>query len=1087
MKNSVSKSVLGIVLTGILFTAAIAWFGLRSHKNAAATPEAAPVTETKTAPAKPTTTAKPAAEPAKVAAVRSASENISLAVIPISLTNIIDDAESAWFRNDTGMKTLPADAQVYGGIEFWLQGAIHLQGLATRDDQHKKFRTNITVPLDETNFADGKISVSERGKNIACIYLLAGTRYSTQTGEKFADVLWHYADGTASRSELRYNVHLRDWWRSPYEDPARLPNELTKVAWQGLHPARKTGSIRLYRVAFINPHPEKTIHSLEFASALARPSLFVAALTLDPLMPGARSDNLTSDEMPDPEMKNHLQLLVMDNEGHPLPNSKIAVITHSKENSYLNRKFTTDDTGSAQVGYPDTGLETLDVSAEHDGFSGRKMLWDVSGGDSVPGSYTLKLGAEVKIGGIVVNEEGNPVPDAEIRLYRFWRGSDDGPDKKGEQAAFSSQTQKTDDQGRWQAGGLPATLMGNIGFEIKHPDYMSASDNIGDNSTSEKQLRDGTYKTVLKHGLMVRGRVVDGSGNPVAAAAVAFGRRYFSDRQQTSSDAEGKFSFNNIKDGEGLFSVTAKGYAAASKTIVVSPETPEIIFQLKPGNSLHGHVQDESGLPVANAQVGLENNGMDSAENAYDFSANTDNNGDFTWDGAPNDTLTLYVFRDGFEAKRDAKVSSSQDNIITLRHSRTLQGFVLDADTEQPVTKFTIRTGKASDSGEDVYGIIRYKSFTAADGKFSMPMEEEEDNAVLVMADGYSDKVEKFPDSTDKTIQVVARLKPAASLSGVVLAPDGSPAPGVTVATGSDSGVRHYVQLSGGRLRSYDSQTKVATTDDQGRFKLGSTPDDGIVVAAGELGFARAPLAEVKSSATITLQPWGRIEGTLHSGGQPAAGKDLLFNLDIPGIGTDFNGFKSTTDDHGKFTMEQIPPGDGKIVRLIQTTKNSWSHSDAKDVTVKPGETTQVTLGDDGALVTGRYRYSFQPTNEAPLQLEGSLSLQVDMPPVPKFNSPAEAQAFFKTPEWQAAQKRQKYYTAELKPDGTFTAENVIPGTYILNIFARVGGNQAWRNPPVAQGNTQFTVPDSFTPSQPVDAGEVQLNPPPQSNATLPN
>jgi hypothetical protein len=38
-----------------------------------------------------------------------------------------------------------------------------------------------------------------------------------------------------------------------------------------------------------------------------------------------------------------------------------------------------------------------------------------------------------------------------------------------------------------------------------------------------------------------------------------------------------------------------------------------------------------------------------------------------------------------------------------------------------------------------------------------------------------------------------------------------------------------------------------------------------------------------------------------------------------------------------------------------------------------------------------------------------------------------------------------------------------------------------WEHPPVAQGNTQFTVPDSFSPSQPIDIGEVQLTPPPNS------
>ena len=89
----------------------------------------------------------------------------------------------------------------------------------------------------------------------------------------------------------------------------------------------------------------------------------------------------------------------------------------------------------------------------------------------------------------------------------------------------------------------------------------------------------------------------------------------------------------------------------------------------------------------------------------------------------------------------------------------------------------------------------------------------------------------------------------------------------------------------------------------------------------------------------------------------------------------------------------------------------------------------------------------------------------------------AEAQAVFKTPEWQAAAKQQKFYTVEVKPDGTFNAENVVPGNYTLNFTARAGGQRPWEHPPIAQGSAPVTVPDSFSPSQPVDAGEIPLNP----------
>jgi uncharacterized GH25 family protein len=1067
MKNSISKPVLMFIVAGIVLVIAALWFGHNQSKKreemaaaaaVAGQTAANPVSTNKRAPETETTDSLPP-------------------VVPISLTNVLDEVEKNLAQTDTSIQALPVGTQVYGGIEFWLQGMIHLQGVATRDDENKNFRTRIIVPLDQTNFADGAAEVTHRGSNIATIYLLGGARYSSRKeGEKFADVILHYDDGSTSRNEVKYNVHLRDWWRFPYEEPAQLPNAFTKVAWKRPYPTPRGHSLRLYRMALINPHPEKVIRSIEFASTMARSSLFVSALTLDPLGMGARPDDLTSQEMADPELNGQLQLFVQDTEGHPLADARISSSFRSVSGSSSGQKYTTDSTGMALVRFPDNGLETLDVSAEHDDYSGRKMLWDLPAGDTVPASYTLKLGSEVKIGGLVVDNGGNPIPGAEVSLYRFWSGSDNAPDKKGEQPSFSNQNQTTDDQGRWQAKGLPPQLLDHIMFDVKHPDFVSTNLNVTANAAIEKQLRDGTLKIVLLRGLEVHGHVVDDGDNPVSGATVWAGRKFYRDRQQTQSDDQGRFSFRNVKDGDTLFSVMAKDHSPDSKTVNVHADMSEVVFKLKPGSMIRAHVQDESGQPVADAQVGLEGSPGEAAYDAYQFSANTDSQGNFTWDSAPGEPMPFYIYHAGFEAKRGVKLAPNQDNTVTMHPSRKLQGQVLDDNTGQAVTNFTVRTGTARPDNSDVYGVIRNHEFSAADGRFTITMDEESDNAIFVTAGGYADKVQKMPDAQNGIVRMVVRLKPSAGLSGVVLAPDGSPAPGVNVAV-SAGGLNSNIQLSGGRLRSYDSRSRMTTTDAEGHFNIPSAPDDGTVVAAGEPGFARAPLAEVRSSGTITLQPWGRIDGTLKIGGQPGVGKDLLFTLSIPGISMDFNGYKSTTDDQGQFTMETIPPGDGAIVRLIQNSPNSWTYSDSTPVTVKPGETTHVTLGDNGATLVGRIRFDNPPTNDVALSYQGNVSGQ--MPQMPHFTSPAEAHAYFNTPEYQALMRLHKNYAIEMNPDGSFTVEAVVPGTYSLNIFARVNGGNSWMQPPLAQGSTTVTVPDSFSPASPIDIGEVVLVPTP--------
>jgi len=1075
MKNSISKPVLAMVAAGLALIVAFLWFGpyTRTKKDE---PAPSPIVAGQS-------TANPAS-PSAPAPVSSAAEPVDglPAVIPISLTNVITAAENNVAQFDPPMRSLPHGTQVYGGIEFWLQGMIDLQGSAARDQQSLNFRIRVNVPLDETNLVNGETTITRQGSNIACAYVLGATRFSSpQSGEKVADVLWHYVDGSTSRHEIKYNVEVRDWWRTPYEDPAQLPNAFTKVAWIGPNPESKGRTLRLYRVALVNPHPEKVIASLEFASAMARPSLFVMALTLDPLLPGMRPDNLTSAEGTDPELGGQIQLFVQDTEGHPLGDAQVTAVAKTASAGSIGPKYRTDNNGLALVRYPDSGLESLEVSASHDDYGSRKMVWDIKAGDTVPATYTLKLDAGVNIGGTVVDESNSPIAEAKISLNRFWSGGDE-MNKKGEQADYASKTIATDTQGQWQATGLPVELLDHIMFDVKHPDFIGTNVTVGANATTEKQLREGKHKIVLHRGLEVRGRVVDESDQPVAGATVWAGRKYYRDRQQTQSDDQGRFAFHSVNNGDTLFSVMAKGHGPDSRNVHVQADMSEIIFKLKPGSVLHAHVQDDSSLPVSNARVGLEGNPGETAYDAYEFSANTDSEGNFSWDSAPDEPTPFYIFHDGFEAKRGVKLAPNQDNTVTLRRSRQVQGQVLDADTEQPVTKFSVRTGhRQAANSENLYGVIKNQSFSAPDGRFTMTLDEENDDAIAVYSDDYSLQVQSFPEAQNGIVSLTVRLKPSAALRGVVTAPDGTPLPGVSVAIAPD-GPSGGIQLQGTHLSSWNPGSKVSITDSQGQFTLGSPPETGgMVVAVGELGFASASVEQVRANPTVVLLLYGRIEGTLKSGGQPAAGRDLLYTLGISGVNADFNSYKSTTDDQGRFAMEKIPPGEGAIVHLIPTSPNSWSWSDSTAVTVQPGQTTHVTLGDTGAVLKGTVRFETPPADGDHPSIQGTLSAQ--MPNMPSFNSSAEAQAFFSSPEWKALSKLRKTYAFVINPDGSFAVDDVVPGTYSLNISARKSGDQIWSHPPIAQGQTTVTVPDSANPFSPIYIGETVL----KSTAPMPS
>jgi hypothetical protein len=224
-------------------------------------------------------------------------------------------------------------------------------------------------------------------------------------------------------------------------------------------------------------------------------------------------------------------------------------------------------------------------------------------------------------------------------------------------------------------------LLDHIGFDVKHAGFISTNFTVGADSATEKQLREGTQKTMLQRGLAVSGRVVDDNNRPVSGATIWAGRKFYRDRQQTTSDSQGHFTFDNVKGGDTLFSVMVKGHSPDSKTVNVQPGMEEIVFQLKAGNTISAHVQDESGTALADCRVSLEGRPGDPAYDAYDFSARTDSQGNFSWDSAPDQPMPFYIGHDGFEQKRGIKLAPNQQNTVTLRRSRQLQGLVLDATT----------------------------------------------------------------------------------------------------------------------------------------------------------------------------------------------------------------------------------------------------------------------------------------------------------------------------------------------------------------------------------------------------------------------
>jgi hypothetical protein len=172
---------------------------------------------------------------------------------------------------------------------------------------------------------------------------------------------------------------------------------------------------------------------------------------------------------------------------------------------------------------------------------------------------------------------------------------------------------------------------------------------------------------VLLAGISITGRVLDVADNPIANATVWTGQRFTANRQKTTTDNAGKFKLGSVEEGPVLFSFSADGYAADSKTITISPGMNEIIMRLKPGHSIRGIVQDESGQPISGARVTLEDNNQPNGNEAFEFSATTGDDGRFEWKSAPNERKRFYLGKQGYEQLRNKRAIGCQRAL----HDRT--------------------------------------------------------------------------------------------------------------------------------------------------------------------------------------------------------------------------------------------------------------------------------------------------------------------------------------------------------------------------------------------------------------------------------
>jgi RNA polymerase sigma factor (sigma-70 family) len=741
-----------------------------------------------------------------------------------------------------------------------------------------------------------------------------------------------------------------------------------------------------------------------------------------------------------------LQIISADN-NKPVPNVELDYWVWLAGEVSHRKPLMTTRFGRCEVPVPRDTITRLILVSQADGFADTRLEWNPERGAIIPEAYTLKLARAFTIGGQVVDPDDKPVAGAQVG---FNNESNPAGETFPESRNFGWPfwiVATTDAEGRWQINRLAKETVRTLYGSASHSNYTgSAMGFVSRAGETGQQLLAGTHVFKLGRAVSVDGIVVDHDNQPIAGAHVLVGAVSESGHRETKSRPDGTFHLDGCKPGKTPVTAEAKGYAATTMKLELEADSAPLRLTLKPGKVLRVRLVDSQGAPIRNAHVWLDTFQRGPIDDdstppvQANFSPRTDADGRIVWESAPDQELTFDFAATGFMRAGGVKLRpDGQEHVVTLSPGLTISGTVRDAATGKPIPRFRIVTGwpqfnPISGVTNEQWSSLDRFWLNFEGGRFHHVYEEpvlmstpNPGFVFKIQAEGYASVVTRHVGIGEREATFDIALPSVSETSVTVLLPDGRPAANTDIGlVGPGASLR---LIPGGFDRAGGlSGSSLLTTDEAGRFILPADSSVNRIIAAHPDGYAEATLAALTAEPTLRMLPWGRLAGTFLSGGRAAPGRALLIEHgagDHQTISCDFTRYQVKTDSEGRFVFPQAPLGKHKLVELVQIKATpggpggiAWTHRPLLEVELRPGETTQVTLGRSGYRVTGHIGWPAGQSRAPNAQLFGII--QTD---VAGASDPTGASRT--VPATPRTAGSPKFYEFSETSDGTFTADDL--------------------------------------------------------------
>jgi hypothetical protein len=295
--------------------------------------------------------------------------------------------------------------------------------------------------------------------------------------------------------------------------------------------------------------------------------------------------------------------MAQDAQGRPVAGVQVMIETHLQEvggTVSVRRHVLTDPAGRWQAGGIPSDAETVSLGFRHpqyesDHFAGRRLTGEQLQ-DAYAGRHVAVLNPGLAVRGIVLDEQGKPVPHAAVVLaprgygmyrYEYAYVMTDAAGR------FQFACGRNDKADATREGGSTAVLVEAAGYPAVWKQV------VVEPNLAPLELR-------LQPGRTLALRVVGPDEQPVAGAWVA-GHPLLEDPRYLvwlgDTDAEGRVRLTNAPQTEVRLSVLKGGYTSI-RDLSLFPAREEHVVKLEPAPRVQGTVVDaQTGQPVADFEV----------------------------------------------------------------------------------------------------------------------------------------------------------------------------------------------------------------------------------------------------------------------------------------------------------------------------------------------------------------------------------------------------------------------------------------------------------------------------------------------------